>query len=54
MNEDFEAKVEECRQFCMGLSDDKEFKEQMSTATFEEMVRFLLDNGFEYEIKESI
>lgn len=52
MNKAFEAKVEECRQFCMGLSDDKEFKEQMSTATFEEMVMFLLDNGFEFEVTE--
>lgn len=47
-----EDRIEECRQFCLNLTEDKELREILMKAPFEDLVEFLLINGFEYEIKE--
>lgn len=44
-----EQNIKACLEFCLSMSDDKEFKKRISRATHEERVVFLLDNGFEFD-----
>jgi len=48
-NKTKEENEKECLEFCLGLSNDPEFKEKISKATHLERVEFLLENGFTFE-----
>lgn len=48
-----EANEKECLEFCLGVSNDPEFKRKIALETHAGRVKFLLDNGFTYE-KETV